>query len=95
MPVKTAQTLTLADIPDGLDPAEFLNDADLAAFYERAAAALPADDPKKADLVKAAKSAGRGAAQVAFNVSEQTALDGVASVEAAPVAEKSSAKGKE
>lgn len=54
---KTKDTISLADIPAGRDPAEFLKDEDLAKFYERELAALPADDEGRPALIAKVRAA--------------------------------------
>ena len=58
--VQTAATMTV--LPDGARPEEFLRDADLPAFYERALAACdPSDEDRRVALINELRAARKAA----------------------------------
>lgn len=61
------------NIPEGHDPAEFLNDAELAEYHAHQAATAAPDDPALPDLQRAARQSARAAAMTAEAVAEATA----------------------
>lgn len=57
MPTLTKDSMALKDLPKHAGPEEFLDDAGLAALYERELAVMKAKDPKRAELqVKLARA---------------------------------------
>jgi len=81
MPNLTKDTMMLADLPKGRDPGEFLNDADLAALYERELASLPAKDPKRPALEAKVASAKFAAVSTATVQAKAMAAAEVAAAE--------------
>lgn len=62
--VKTAATMTSADVPEGRSPEEFLNNRDLVGFYRRELDAMDPADPARAEVVVRLKAALRALATI-------------------------------
>jgi hypothetical protein len=62
--------MTLADVPKGMGPEAFLNDAQLAELYEREFAALAEDDPNR-DEIRSKRNRARQAAAMTAAMTEE------------------------
>ena len=74
-PLTTAQTMTSADLPKGRGPDEFLTDADLVGYHQRALDALASGDGGVPGAERALRMATRAAwmTQDAIEAAEATA----------------------
>ena len=69
---QTVNTMTLASIPEGSRPEEFLTGAGLEGMYARELAAMAADDPQRSVIEAAHRAARKAAAAEAESVAEYT-----------------------